>query len=201
MIVLDIEATGLNSIQNGLLSIGALCFDNPRQQFYEECRIDEGDVVSEEALRINGFTKEQIFDKNKQTQEELIKRFFKWVSEQEVRIFAGHNVGFFDLNFIKHKAVKYNLDIKTRYRSIDLGSVAQLIYFQINKKFLIDDYRESAMSLREVLNFCGINDERKVHNALEDAKLAAECFSRLIHGKGLFKEYDNFKIPDYLIQK
>ncbi|MBS3075334.1 3'-5' exonuclease [Candidatus Pacearchaeota archaeon] len=200
MIILDIETTGLNPSVNGLLSIGALCFDNPEKQFYEECRIDDSDIITEEALMINGFSREQIFDQRKQTQDELIKRFFEWVDEQEIRILAGHNVGFFDLNFIKTKADKYNINVRIQYRSIDLCSVAQLIYFKINNKFLFDDYKENAMSLGEVLKFCGLKDERKFHNALEDVKLAAECFSRLIHGKGLFLEYNNFKIPEYLIQ-
>jgi DNA polymerase III epsilon subunit-like protein len=210
MIIFDIETSGLDFLENGIVSIGALCFDSPERQFYGECRIDNDDLFTEEALKINGFSKEEISDKIKQTQGELISKFFQWVDEQEIKILAGHNVGFFDLNFLKTKAKKYSIDIKTRYRSFDLCSIAQLIYFQINKKFLLDDYKENAMSLSEVLKFCGIEDERveikngevikqgKFHNALEDCKLEAECFSRLIHGKSLFFEYNKFKMPEYL---
>lgn len=210
MIIIDIETTGLNYWENGILSIGALCFDNPEKQFYGECKLDEDDVITEEALKINGFSIEEIKSEKKQTQKELIKGFFEWLEKQDIRILAGHNVGFFDLNFIKTKAKKYNLNIKTRYRSLDLCSVAQTIYFKIHGKFLLDDYKENAMSLPEVLRFCGIKDERieirngklikqgKKHNALEDCKLEAECFSRLLSGKGLFPEYNKFLIPDYL---
>jgi len=213
MIIIDIETTGVNFWENGILSIGALCFDNPEKQFYGECRIDEDDIITEDALKINGFTREEITNKEKQTQEELVKSFFKWLEKQDTRILAGHNVGFFDLNFIKTKAKKYNLNIKTRYRSLDLCSVAQTRYFQINGKFLLDDYKENAMSLPEVLRFCGIKDKRieirdgklikqgKKHNALEDCRLEAECFSRLLSGKGLFEEYNKFPIPDYLKNK
>ncbi len=198
MIVLDIETTGLNFLENGIVSVGALYFDNPERQFYGECKIDDGDIIVEDALKINGFSREEVLDATKQTQEELIKNFLKWMDEQEIKILAGHNVGFFDLNFIKAKAKKYNIDIKNSYRSFDLCSAAQLIYFQINKNFLVDDYKENAMNLSEVLKFCGLRDERKTHNALEDCKLAAECFSRLLHKKNLFPEYVQFKIPDYL---
>jgi DNA polymerase III epsilon subunit-like protein len=213
MILIDIETTGVNFWENGIVSIGALCFENPKNQFYGECRIDEDDIITEDALKINGFTREEITNKGKQTQEELVKSFFKWLEKQDTRILAGHNVGFFDLNFIKTKAKKYNLNIKTRYRSLDLCSVAQTRYFQINGKFLLDDYKENAMSLPEVLRFCGIKDERieirdgklikqgKKHNALEDCKLEAECLSRLLSGKGLFEEYNKFPIPDYLKNK
>jgi len=213
MIIIDIETSGLDFWENGILSIGALSFYNPEKQFYGECRVDEEDVIAEEALKINGFSKEEIKSEKKQTQKQLIESFFEWLEKQEIKILAGHNVGFFDLNFIKTKAKKYNLKIKTRYRSLDLCSVAQTRYFQINGKFLSDDYKENGMSLPEVLKFCGMKDKRieirdrklikqgKTHNALEDCKLEAECFSRLLSGKSLFEEYNKFLIPDYLKNK
>ncbi|HOU78912.1 MAG TPA: hypothetical protein PK255_00805, partial [Candidatus Pacearchaeota archaeon] len=61
-----------------------------------------------------------------------------------------------------------------------------------------------------ILKFCGIPDERinvkgneiikegKYHTALEDCKLAGECYYRLEYGKNLFKEFKKFSIPDYL---
>lgn len=213
MIIIDIETTGVNFWENAILSIGALCFDNPEKQFYGECRVDEDDIITEDALKINGFSREDITNKEKQTQKELIKKFLEWLDKQETRILAGHNVGFFDLNFIKTKAEKHKIDIKTRYRSLDLCSVAQTRFFQINKKFLLDNFKENGMSLPEVLKFCGIKDERieirdgklvrqgKKHNALEDCKLEAECFSRLLSSKGMFEEYNKFLIPNYLKKK
>ena len=40
--------------------------------------------------------------------------------------------------------------------------------------------------------------EGNPHNALEDSKLTAECFSRLLYGKNVFPKYSQFKIPRYL---
>jgi len=65
------------------------------------------------------------------------------------------------------------------------------------------------MSLKEILNFCGIPDERihvkeneiskgKPHNALEDCKLEGECISRIKFGKNLFPEYAKFPVPEVL---
>ena len=54
------------------------------------------------------------------------------------------------------------------------------------------------MNLTEVLKFVGMVDNRKDHNALEDVKLTAECFYRIIYGKNLFSEFEVFFIPDYL---
>jgi hypothetical protein len=79
-------------------------------------------------------------------------------------------------------------------------------YFQLHKKFLIEEGK-SVMNLTKIIEFCGMKDERiritegdiekqgKPHNALEDAKLEAECVSRILYGKSLFEEYKKFKIP------
>jgi len=54
------------------------------------------------------------------------------------------------------------------------------------------------MGLKNILNFCGMQDNREVHNALEDCKLTAECFLRIIYKRNLFPEYAKFPIPEYL---
>jgi hypothetical protein len=91
-----------------------------------------------------------------------------------------------------------------------LHTVAQEKYKEINGKYLLKENGNSDMNLKKVLEFCGIPDERKQeingkitekgkeHNALEDCKLEAECFSRLVFGKNLFSEYSKFKVPRYL---
>ncbi|PIN78077.1 hypothetical protein COV15_00240 [Candidatus Woesearchaeota archaeon CG10_big_fil_rev_8_21_14_0_10_34_12] len=84
------------------------------------------------------------------------------------------------------------------YRTFDLHSIAQIKYFQLNNKLLIDK-DHSDMGLSNILKLCGMTDERrkiedgiivrngKEHNALEDAKLTAECFSRIVNGEKSFK--------------
>ena len=56
MIVVDVETSGLDDEKNSLLSIGAVDFYNPKNQFYGECRVREGAEVNPEALEVNGFT-------------------------------------------------------------------------------------------------------------------------------------------------
>jgi len=191
MIVLDIETSGFSPIENGIVSIGAINTETD-EEFYEECRLDDGDEIEEEAMKVNGFSEKEMRNENKQTQKQLIEKFFAWLENQENKVIAGHNVGFFDLNFLKMKAEKYKINFKTRYRSLDLCSIAQARYFQLNGKFLLDDYKENGMNLPKVLEMCGIKDERiqlkdgkivkegKPHNALEDCKLEALCFKKLL---------------------
>jgi len=58
----------------------------------------------------------------------------------------------------------------------------------------------SVFGLSNTLRFVGMDDPRNKHNALEDAKLEAEVFSRLVYGKNLIEEFKEFEIPDYLIK-
>jgi len=207
MIVLDIEMSGLDLEKCGIWQIAAFDMET-RKEFLDEARIDDKDLIIREVLIVTGKTEKELRDKNKQTQKQLIEKFFKWIEKRKLKTFVCQNPNF-DVAFLTIKANKYGLKIPFHYRVFDLHSIAQIIYYQKNKKFLIEE-DHSGMSLRNILEMCGIKDERvllkdgklikqgKPHNALEDAKLEAECFSRLLNGKNLFPEYAKFKIPDYL---
>lgn len=208
MIVVDIETSGLDCQKCGIWQIGALDFYNPSDIFLEEARIDEEDIVEEGAMKICGLKKEQYKDKSKQSQKQLLIRFFKWTEDKKIKTIICQNPQF-DWSFITLKANKYGLKVPFHHRTLDLHSIAALRYFQVNSKFLIKE-GHSDMGLSTILKFCGVEDPRikldgntllkkgKPHNALEDCKLEAECFSRLIYKKSLLSEYSKFKLPDYL---
>ncbi len=208
MIVVDIETTGLNSEKHGIWQIGALDFSNSDNIFLEEARIDEEDGISEEALKVIGKTEAELRNQNKQSQKQLLENFFYWTKTAKIKNAICQNPQF-DLCFLTFKARKYGLEFPLHYRAFDLHSFASLRFYQINKKFLMREHH-SDMGLSNTLKFCGIEDKRiktekgtiiqtgSSHNALEDAKLTAEAFSRLIHGKNLLKEFSQYKIPEYL---
>jgi len=206
-IVVDLETSGGSPIENGIWQIGAVDL-NTMEEFLEESRIDDEDKVSEEALRIIGETEEELRDKNKQSQKELIKKFFKWIDTRNKMKNLLCHLPEFDEGFLRHKARKY-FDIDPFWpdfhRPFDLHTIAQMKFFELNGKFLTKEDNNSDMGLRNILKLCGIQDTRRghsiegtPHNALEDAKLTAECFSRLILGKNLFPEFNKFEIPQEL---
>ncbi|GIU68698.1 MAG: hypothetical protein KatS3mg001_548 [Candidatus Pacearchaeota archaeon] len=53
-------------------------------------------------------------------------------------------------------------------------------------------------SLDEILKYVGLSSEPKPHNALMGAKLSSEAFSRIIYGKNLLKEFEEYSLPFYL---
>ncbi len=213
MILLDIETSGIDTGRCGIWQIGALELENPINYFLQEGRIDDDDIAEEGALKVTGKTERELRDKKKQSQKKLILNYFGWLAPIKEKLFLGQNVGW-DITFIQNKCIRYGILDKFRevqsQRSFDLHTIAQDRYKQIHNSYLLDEKGKSKMNLSAVLGLCGILDDRinvtgsevvkqgKPHNALEDCKLTGECFSRLMHGKNLFPEYSQSKIPKEL---
>src|SRR3989344_3255200 len=209
MIIVDIETSGnFKPWKNGIWEIGALEFENPSNTFLQEARIDDEDCVEKEALKVIGKTEEYLRDKKKQSQKQLLENFFNWSGKARDNILVAHNISF-DYGFLFLRAEKYGLKFSFGYRNFDLHVIAAYKYFEINGHFLIEDGR-SKMNLSNVMEFCGMKDtriqlkEKEVvregtpHNGLEDAIIEAECLSRILYGKSLFKDFAKFSIPEYL---
>src|SRR3989344_1162718 len=187
MIIVDVETTGLDPIKNSIVSIGAIAFSKPENQFYQECRIFEGAEISVVALKINGFSLEQIKDINKKQLKDTIKEFIDWLNKSNDKTIAGHNP-FFDRDFLTFSALRFDIKLSLPRRLIDLHS---LCYSHYLKRGLIPPLKDkfTDLNLDKVLNYVGLQNEPKPHNALTGAKMEAEAFSRLIHGKILSKEF------------
>mgnify|MGYP001597431851 FL=1 len=196
MIVIDVETTGVYPEKNSIVSIGAVDFSKPENQFYEECRVWEGADITLGALSINGFTEEQITEPNKMSLEEAVKKFINWTEEIEERTFAGENPNF-DKSFLEDSLKRYKMDYRVGHRIIDLHSLS---YAHHLKRGLIPPAKNGRtdLNLNKTLVYVGLPSEPKSHNALTGAKMEAEAFSRLIYGKNLLPEFEKYKIPDYL---
>lgn len=198
-IVLDIETSGLDMVRCGIWQIGAYDFMTG-EKYLQESRIDDEDEILDggkrPVLEVIGKTEEELRDKNKQSQKELLQHFFEWVEKKPMKNFLCQNPQF-DVDFLEIKARKYGLEMPFHHRSFNLHDFAQSKYHQLYGKFLVKE-GISDMGLSNILTFCGMEDNRQAHNALEDAKLTAECFSRLLKRKNLFPEYSQYEIPEAL---
>lgn len=197
MIVLDIETTGLDPEENGIVSIGALDINNPDDYFYEECRIREGERIDPNALEVNGFSVEECRDKNRQSTRELLQHFEAWISTRTIKMIGGLHVASFDVPFLNKKASQVGLRMRLHKRSIDLHSIAYAKMHTLGKVVPMTD-GWSVMDTDFIHPFCGLPKEPKPHNGLNGAKWEAESIYRLVHGKSLLKEFSRYPVPDYL---
>lgn len=196
MIVVDVETTGTDPKKHSIVSIGAVEFYNPQNQFYSECRIFDGAEITD-ALDINGFSKESLFDPTKPTLEAAVKSFLEWTSQCTYKTLAGENPNF-DRNFLHASAERYSLKWTLGRRVVDLHSVSYAKHLELEVIALPLKDGVSELKADATYAFVGIPEETKPHNALNGAKWEAEAFSRLLYGKSLLPEFQEYSIPAYL---
>lgn len=195
MLILDIEASGLDYEKHSIVSLGALDLDKPDYRFYMECRVWDGAHISDEALAVNGFTKEQITDPAKEPESELAIRFLEWSEMIGDRTLGGQNPSF-DRDMLKAAMHRAHLGWPLAHRTIDSHTLAWMHMVKRGLTPPMDpQHKRSALNLDAVLVYCGIPEEPHPHNALTGAMCHAEVISRLLHDKKLLLEFAQYEIP------
>lgn len=196
MLIVDVEGTGIGAETHSIVSVGAIDFEHPERQLYEECRIWEGAHVNDEAMLVNGFTKEQVTDPAKQTEADLVHKFAAFAEPMADRTLAGQNVSY-DRDILQAAAARAgHTNWPFAHRTIDTHTLAWMHMVKRGLTPPVDaEKKRSALNLDAVLNYCGIPEEPKPHNALTGAKSHAEVISRLLYDKKLLPEFEQYDIP------
>lgn len=193
MIVVDVETTGIDPNASSIVSIGAIDFLNPKDQFSIDCRIWDGAHVENAALNVNGFSLDEIRDPAKPTEGEAVVAFYEWAKTKANHTIAGQNP-FFDLSFIMAGARRHHLGISFPNRIIDQHSIC---YYHMARRGLTPPLENKRTNLNSdtIMTYVGIPTEPKPHIALNGATWEAEAFHRLFFDKGLFIQFVNYSIP------
>jgi DNA polymerase III epsilon subunit-like protein len=195
MLVVDTECSGLRPERHSIVSIGAFDFRNPDNRFYGECRVWDGAHIMEEALAVNGFTEAEITDPSKQSEAELVAAFLDWTQDLPERTLTGQNVSY-DRNMLMAAAERASLNWNLAYRVVDTHSLCWMHHVQQKGEPPVDDaHRRSALNLDRILNYCGIPEEPRPHNALTGALCHGEVASRLLYSRKLLPEFSQYEIP------
>jgi DNA polymerase III epsilon subunit-like protein len=195
MIVIDIETTGIDPAKHGIISIGAVNFDDPNEWFYGEGRPSASVEITDGALDVNGFKREELSELPDPIVVTL-SNFFRWCAVQESTplIIGGHNPGF-DKSFIFAESERCGLRKSLNpfgYHTIDLHTVAHADYLRKQ-----GHWYAKIMPAYHIYRQLGIPDEPKPHYALNGAVWEAEAFSRILHGKSLFvEEFEQFPVKE-----
>lgn len=189
MIVLDLETSGLDPIKNGILSIGAVDFSNPKGEvFYAEPRLPEGKEIDDKALKINGFTRYDVRDPSKKPLRKVLIDFQNWLKCVKDSTIAGQNP-FFDADFLRQAYREEGFDWNFGHRYVDLFSIAVSTYL-INNLDMPKKNGRYDVGLDDILWSVGLSKRRGPHGALDDAKLEAEAFSRLMYTKNWSRDFE-----------
>jgi len=194
MIAIDIEASSPDVRTGSILSLGAVDTDNPLDQFYDECKIWNGADVSDEALAVNGFSKEEIVDAQKKSEKELVEAFIEWSYDKpRNHTLIAQNVSF-DRDYFKAACKRAGVEFPFADRTIDIHSITWLHLTKGGGTPPVDNDR-SALNLDACLKYSGIPEEPKPHNALTGALCHAEVFSRIAYTKNILPEFARYPIP------
>lgn len=193
MVILDVEASGTDVRVHSIVSVGAIDFENPTRQFYDECRIWDGAHSMDEALAVCGFSKSEVVDPSKKSESELYDAFIEFALNTPDHTLAGQNPSF-DRDFLHAAAIRAHRDWPLAHRTIDTHSLA---WMHMVKNGLVPpvEHHRSALNLDSILNYVGIPEEPKPHNALTGALCHAEVISRLLYDKKLLPEFTQYGIP------
>lgn len=193
MIVVDIETSGVDSEKHSILSIGAVDFDKPENEFYIECRVWDGAKIEDEALAINGFTVEGALDPKKISEREAVQEFLSWLEKRDDHTFAGQNISF-DMSFVLSAAKRAKINASIPKRSIDMHAVC---YAHMIQRGLVPPLKNKRTDLDsdKIMEYVGIPPEKRPHVAINGARIEAEALSRLLYNKNLYEEYRKFSIP------
>ena len=182
-----------------ILSLGALDTDDPMNQFYDECRAWDGAEINDDALAVNGFSREEVGptkegSAGKKTEAELIRDFVAWATDRpQNRTLLAQNVPF-DLGFVQAACKRAGIESPFAHRALDLHTLCWLHMTLQGQTPPVAKHR-TAINLTAVLAYCGLPEEPKPHNALTGALCHAEAFSRMAYTKKLLPDLSTFDIP------
>jgi DNA polymerase III epsilon subunit-like protein len=130
---------------------------------------------------------------SKPSEKELVASFITWTQSIGDITFAGENPSF-DRDFLRSACFRYKFDWPFAYRTIDLHSIGYAHLMGAGKDIPTKN-RHTDLGLDKILAMLGLPTNPLPHNALRDAVLEAESYSRLVSGQSLIPEFAVYPVP------
>ena len=174
LIVIDTETTGLDPARHGLAAVAALDVDDG-QLFYSAVRPHRGAYVSDEALAVNGLSREALLIAP--TEEQVMSALGRWLSARAPFLPAGVNPRF-DVEFLRAAEARTGVTLGLPWRALDLAQVALVAHLR-GQIALPDRNGLPGMSLDAIAQALGLQ-RPAVHRADQDVRLTADCLRKLL---------------------
>ena len=181
----DCETTGLNAVENDIISLAMIIeIDGEiKDKLYLKIQPHNYETVSDEALKINGFTREDLktFLPPKEAHTQIVKFFAKYVDKykkfktmEDKLVPAGYNV-LFDIQFLaeffKKCGDKY-FGAFVDYHKLDIASI--VLFLKMHKKINLKGYK--LVNVAEHLEIA-----IDAHNAESDILVTRDVAYKLIN--------------------
>lgn len=178
MIVLDVETTGTDPVNHSIISLTAHDFFNPENRFHCECSVAPGCEIDEEALKVNGFTREQLARPELPTEAELVKHYSAWKETVYDQTIAGENP-WFDASFVREAAKRAGIEIHIGRRCVDLHTLSYFTHLVLGLEIPLEKKR-SALSLGLTAEKLGLHEGEAPHTSQGDVDLTARSLRKLL---------------------
>lgn len=193
-IVFDIETTGLDSMYDEIIEIGAIKVHNNTIISTFNSLVKPQNEIDEYITKLTGITNEMV--KDAPTIEEILPDFMKYIGDG---ILIGHNVNF-DINFIYDNLYRNKYNVITN-NFIDTMRIARKLLPDLSHHRLIDltDFFEIDIAN----NHRSLKDCEITMKAYENLKkLALEKYYNIEKFKDAFKKHkNNLKASDIVSTK
>jgi DNA polymerase-3 subunit epsilon len=165
---IDIEATGLNLIENEIIQIGCVITD-PLLQMIEEFELkikpENIETANPTALKVSHYNRDEWQDA--MSLKDAMRIFSRKTKDC---IMVGHNVSF-DFSFLEYAFIKSGVDNTMHYHRLDTVSIA---WAKLHREPDLEHF-----SLRELCLRFGIKNEH-AHTGLSDARATYELYKKLM---------------------
>ena len=166
---IDIETTGLSPEYDEIIELGAIKYINGQASDTFSSLVKTENPIDDFVTELTGITNDML--REAPSLQEILPDFISFIGDS---IIVGHNVNF-DINFIYDACENNNLPPFSN-DFIDTMRLSRRMY---------KDWKNH--KLDTLIGFFGLT-ERNIHRGLEDCKLTAICYQKMIADEARFDE-------------
>jgi DNA polymerase-3 subunit epsilon len=195
-LVLDLEMTGPEPDYNEIIQIGAEIYNDnweKKGEYLSNVYPENEDAFSSHSENIHGILIAELDEAPMMY--DVLPEFEAWIrknlymkADEPLKkiIICGQSI-INDINFLSYAYKKEKLPWPYSYQLLDLHTLSYFAFMILSKN---DISTPKGLSLAKVAQYFGFERESETHNALEDAKLTAQCF------KAFFEMTDKMVVED-----
>jgi DNA polymerase III epsilon subunit-like protein len=187
VIVIDLETSGLDPQDCAILEVGAVLLrrdPGPAPEYHDHVALRPGARWEDAAEEVHGIPRAEAESPARRTEGRMLDDLLDWIEALRTAregtprvVFAGMNVGGFDLAFLRHAAARCGEEKRWAksvcHRTIDLHSLAAA--HALRQGLPCDRLHTDA-----VYEMLGMEPEPRPHRAITGARMEAEALRRII---------------------